>query len=316
MILSEFLSNAEVVNRLERMFSGARLPHAFLIEGPVGSGRRTLARIIAEFAACTGADAPCGRCPACLSGESNPDIVQLVAQKQMITVGDVRNVRNQAYVKANQSAKKVFIIPDAQLMNQQAQNALLKVLEEPPADVIFILTCEFSKQLLDTVLSRVCILKLAEIEKQETVDYICERFAKYKPEEVEAAFAGTVGATLSVLEGQTGYTDAAEEIARKLFGSELELHKAMYKFEKDRPAQKGIAAALEVVFNDALAMRMGAKRDCSAQDIRRTLSESFTAEQLLNWAKTCARAQSDAESNMGGALFITDFCARIFAAVQ
>lgn len=316
MILSEFLANAQVVQRLERMFSGERLPHAFLIEGPVGSGRRTLAEIIAEFATCTGENAPCGRCSACLSGKSNPDIVQLVAQKQMITVGDVRNVRNQAYVKANQSAKKVFIIPDAQLMNQQAQNALLKVLEEPPSDVIFILTCEFSKQLLDTVLSRVCILKLTETEKQETVDYICERFSQYKPEEVEAAFAGTVGATLSVLEGNIGYTEAAEEVAKRLFGSELELHKAMYKYEKDRPAQKGIAASLECVFNDALAMRMGASRDCGAQDIRGKLSERLTAEQLINLAQICARAQSDAESNMGGALFITDFCARIFAAVQ
>ncbi len=316
MITGNFLGNKEVLARLENMMSGARLPHAFLIEGPVGSGRRTLARMIARFAACTGDESPCGECPACLSGSSNPDIFELVPQKQIISVSDIRDVRNQAYVKANQSAKKVFIIPDAQLMNQQAQNALLKVLEEPPDGVMFILTCEFAKQLLDTVLSRVCALKLAETDKKETVDYICANYDMFTPEQAEAAYSGTVGATLAVLKGQAGFADAAEELAKALFGSELALHGAMHRYEKDRPAQKSIAAALEGIFNDALALRMGADRDCGASDVRRELADRLTAEQLLNLAKICVRAVSDAESNMGGALFVTDFCARLYSAVQ
>ena len=82
MITPELIGNQAVYDRLNTLLSEDRLPHAILIEGPYGSGRTTLARQIACAAACLDADAPCGRCAACLSGDSNPDITTVTTDNK------------------------------------------------------------------------------------------------------------------------------------------------------------------------------------------------------------------------------------------
>ena len=316
MIFQDFIGNSAVRQRLEGMLSGGRLPHAIVIEGPSGSGRRTLARIIARTAACTAEKSPCGECAACRNGSANPDIFELSTDKATVTVDLIREIRNQAYVKPMQSAVRVFIIPEAQRMNQQAQNALLKVLEEPPARVLFILTCEYTRQLLETVVSRVSVLSLSAPEPAEVVDFIVSRYEKYDRDAVRDAFAGTVGATLARLEGQEGYLALAHQVARALSGGELAMHKLLRPIEKDRDAQKGLCQALRSIFHDALAVGMGAPREFSADDIRRELAERFTAEQLLSLTEVCNRAEVERDFNVGGALFVTLLSARLYRAVQ
>ncbi len=314
MRLAEFVGNEATKARVTSMLASGRLPHAILIEGASGSGRRTLARIIADVAVCTGESAPCGRCAACRSGDSNPDIMTVVAEKTNITVDIIRSVRNQAYIKPNQSARKVFIIPNAQQMNPQAQNALLKVLEEPPAEVMFILTCEYARQLLETVVSRVSVLSLSGLKRDEAVRYICDNYEQYTADEVDAAFESTIGAALERLEGTSGYMGVAEQAAELVMRSELELHKFMKKYEKDRAAQRGICTAMESLFHAALVKRTSRNGDVAG--ISGELSNRFTAQRLIKLKEVCRRAANDSESNMGGALFITDFCARVFRAVE
>lgn len=316
MIFQEFFGNAAVKQRLEGMLSSGRLPHAIVIEGPSGSGRRTLARILAQAVACTGQERPCGECAACRNGSANPDIFEVATDKPTVTVDVIREIRNQAYVKAMQSAMRVFIIPEAQRMNQQAQNALLKVLEEPPARVLFILTCEYTRQLLETVVSRVSVLSLSVPERAEVEDFIASRYEKFDRDAIREAYAGTVGATLARLEGQEGYLALAQQVAGALSGSELAMHKLLRPIEKDRDAQKGLCQALKGIFHDALAIGMGAPREYGETDVRRVLSARFTAEQLLSLTEVCNRAEADRDFNVGGGLFVTILSARLFRAVQ
>lgn len=316
MKLSDFVGNQAVKRRIDDMVRDGRLPHALIIEGAPGSGRRTLAGIIARIAACTGEHKPCGDCAACRS-EQSPDITTVVPQKSGITVDQIRAVRSEAYIVPNQSAKRVFIIPDAQLMNPQAQNALLKVLEEPPQTVMFILTCEYTRQLLATVVSRSAVLTLSVPDKEAAERYICSAYPQYSAEDVRAACTGgTIGDALNVLSGAAGYLDAAEKAAELLMQSELSLHKFMHAYEKDRPTQKGISEEMLRLFHDALVIRSGASRTCAGRDISEKISRCFTSEQLMRLCGVCERAVSDCEANMSGAVLVTVFCASLARAAQ
>ncbi len=316
MIYPEIIGNRQMKGRLESMLSSGRLPHAIVIEGPVGSGRRSLARLLAKTVACTGENRPCGGCPACRNGLSNPDITEVDADKAILTVDTVRELRNQAYVKAMQSAMRVFIIPNAQRMNRQAQNALLKVLEEPPAGVLFLLTCDYTRQLLETVVSRVTVLTMESPEPEEIEEYILSNYDKYSADAVHGALDGTVGATLARLEGQEGYLELARQVALALTGSELSLLKLLKPLEKNREGQKGLCLALGGICQEALSVGMGAPREFGEQDVRRQLAASFTPQQLLDLTEVCREAAVSCEFNMGGGLFVTLFGARLFRAVQ
>lgn len=311
-----FVGNGEVLSRISNMLKTDRLPHAVIIEGAQGSGRRTLAKMIARAAACTGDNAPCGKCSSCLAGQS-PDVTIVLPEKSAITVDQIRAVRSDAYIVPTQSKKRVFIIPNAQLMNAQAQNALLKVLEEPPQAAMFILTCNYTRQLLGTVVSRSAVFSLSAPTTDEAVQYILANHPQYDEGEVRSACrGGTIGDVLGLLAGARGYIGDAERLSALVLQSEIELHKAMKAYERDRAAQKGIADAMFTVMHDGLNIRCGSQSNFDRSDIRHRLATQLTAEQLLKLCEVCRRASADSEANMGGNLFITCFCAALSAAVQ
>ena len=152
-----------VRRRLEKSLS--RLSHAYIISGPPGSAANALADLLAAAFVCSGqGDRPCGVCPGCRKAKGNihPDIIRLTALegKRNITVEQVRRLRADAYVRPNEAQRKVFLIQDAQDMNDSAQNALLKVLEDGPDYLAFLLLVENSQQLLPTIRSRCETLSL------------------------------------------------------------------------------------------------------------------------------------------------------------
>ncbi len=176
-------NNGNIKSTVLNFVSAKRLPHALLIEGENAADKTALAEFIATAAVCGKENAPCDNCLNCHQAtvHTHPDItcVSALEGKKNLTVDQIRKLRADAFVKPHSADHRVFIIEDAHRMNEQAQNALLKVLEEPPQSVVFILTCPSKTLLLDTIISR-CVLLSLYSASQHTTDYseTAEQFIK------------------------------------------------------------------------------------------------------------------------------------------
>lgn len=159
------VENSNLAEGVKSFISSHRIPHAIMIEGEDFQKNLDLAMYIAAAAVCGRDNAPCGECKECHLAEvgSHPDITRVSALdgKKFLSVAQIREVRADAFVKAHSGAHRVFIIENAQRMNEQAQNALLKVLEEPPQNVVFILLVPSKTMLLDTIISRCVLLSIS-----------------------------------------------------------------------------------------------------------------------------------------------------------
>lgn len=169
MTFSDIIGQEDVKRVLTENIKTGRIGHAYLFCGPDGVGRKMMARCFAEAVTCEKcSDAllaseystiePCGNCEACVlnMNSSNPDIITVRPQEGKATVGvdDVRSVQDEILTAPQYGRYKVFLFEHAEKMTAQAQNALLKTLEEPPSYVIIIMMTSSSSLILDTVRSR------------------------------------------------------------------------------------------------------------------------------------------------------------------
>ena len=143
-IAREFCGNEEAVRALGAMIEGKRLPHAFIIEGADGLGKSTFARIIARGAMCACREPLSGECEHCRKNRGNihPDLMVVLGSGKInaISIESVRAMRKDAMIAPNEAEKRVFILEDCDNMLPAAQNAFLKIFEEAPPHVIFIMT--------------------------------------------------------------------------------------------------------------------------------------------------------------------------------
>lgn len=151
-------------------------PHAYIFEGERGLGRYAFARLIAAALTCTGEREPCGVCSSCIgaAGGTNPDIVLAEPPEKRKTIGadSIREIITDAYVRPFLAKRKVYIFRDAKIMTEQAQNAFLKLLEEPPEYAVFIIIAENAEQLLQTIRSRCVIVRFSALSKDKLREYV------------------------------------------------------------------------------------------------------------------------------------------------
>jgi DNA polymerase-3 subunit delta' len=146
------------VRILQTLLSSAVLPHALLFTGISGVGKRTAARILAMALNCRQlpSDAPCGMCPSCrqIQSDKHPDIPLIEPQANLLRIDRIRALLAALAMKPFSARHRVVIIAEAQCMNPEAANALLKMLEEPPANTLLVLTASHRSDLLPTIVSR------------------------------------------------------------------------------------------------------------------------------------------------------------------
>lgn len=216
------VGNSKIKLSLTNSIKEKRLPHAIIIEGDSGTGRHRLSDFIAAAAVCVGDAAPCGSCSGChlAATRNHPDIITVSPEegKKSIAVSQIRTLRAEAFIKPHTANCRVFIIDFADTMNEQSQNALLKVLEEPPSAVVFMLICESKAALLDTIISRCVALSLSTPEKQAAKEYLLDT-TDYTADNIDLALDSTqnnIGNALKLLsgEGDTKTVSAAKDFLR------------------------------------------------------------------------------------------------------
>lgn len=198
--------NARLKENLRSAINKGHISHFYVISGPAGSGKHTLARLLAAAILCREADKPCCRCNACrkvLSG-THPDFITIDdPEKKTVSVDLVRDARTDIYIRPNEAEHKIYLFPRAQDMGIPAQNALLKVLEEPPSYGVFLLLTDNPEKLLPTVRSRCTALTLDPLQPSVLLQALQTRFPDAEQEALHSAIArsgGYLGQAISLME--------------------------------------------------------------------------------------------------------------------
>ena len=261
-----FYGNDGLKLRLSHALSGGGFSHFYLLVGPQGSGKKTLARILAAAMECTGSgDKPCGVCPNChkILDASHPDVITVDSDKATVPISVIRDMQTDAYIRPNEGKKKIYLIPRGQDMQAPAQNALLKLLEEPPEYCVFLLMTDNAEKILTTVRSRATQLTLFPLSDSLLHSRLSALHPEKDASEISAAIekcSGYLGTALSFLqEGETQSDQQAAVISAAFAsGDELELLNALAPLEKwSRPDFLALLERLQLIFTRALAKKSG-----------------------------------------------------------
>ena len=196
----DIIGHDKVKDHLRKAIEYHKISHAYILSGEEGMGKKTLADAFAMTLLCERSDKePCMQCHACkqmMSG-NHPDVFRVTHEKPgSIGVDDIRTqINDTIYIKPYSSSYKIYLVDEAEKMTPQAQNALLKTIEEPPAYAVILLMTTNQELFLPTILSRCIQLKLRPLKDTQVSDYLKETMGV--PEEkadVFAAFArGNLG---------------------------------------------------------------------------------------------------------------------------
>lgn len=305
---------------LKRMLSGSgRLPHALILSGPAGSGRHTAAREIAQAWVCSQPEkAPCGVCAHCrkVAQGIHPDVMGL---DRFLEPGDtgkelrvyaVRALREDAQIRPNEAACKVYLIDRP--MNVQAQNAMLKLLEEGPSYARFLMLTENSDTLLETVRSRCVTLHTTPLTEAQVLAYLRQRHPEQDENTLRRAAQaaeGLLGRGEDLLAaGQTAddlEADTASWVEALAQRDELALVQcvaALQTQKRSREQGDRLYAALQEVLHQALIHPLvGGELPRELEEQAARLGSVYTQGQLMALYERVTRAREMGQGNVSPA---------------
>ena len=176
----DIIGHEQQIRQLRHMVETGHIQHALLFTGPEGVGKMTAAMLFAAAVLCetlphTGQ--PCGECLSCrnLAQTAHPDFIKIAPEGQTIKIDQIRAMQQAVSARPLVGSYRVCVIEGAELMTDQAANSLLKLLEEPPAYLIFILTASRRYSLLDTIVSRCRIYRFEPVAAELISSYLIRR---------------------------------------------------------------------------------------------------------------------------------------------
>ena len=226
----DVVGHKDIINYIRNAVREDKVSHAYILNGERGAGKKMLADLFAATLLCEkGGPDPCNECHSCRQAESgnHPDIIKVTHEKpNSISVDDIREeVNNTIMIKPYQGPYKVYIIPQADMMTPQAQNALLKTIEEPPEYAVIMLLTENADTLLPTINSRCVMLKLRNIKDTLIKKYLMEtmQVPDYKADMCTAFAQGNMGRAI-MLANSEHFNEIRDEAVQLLkYINEMEL---------------------------------------------------------------------------------------------
>ncbi|MDR1628675.1 MAG: hypothetical protein LBS36_00450 [Oscillospiraceae bacterium] len=281
--------NENAKGKLSAALAGGQFSHAVLLTGKSDDIRKKTARRIAAALLCTAqtGQKPCGVCPACVKSKANthPDIIEIEGsdKSKSIKIDTVRELRGQAFIIPNEGDCKVFLILEASGMGEEAQNALLKLIEEPPRFTRFVLACASKELLLPTIQSRVTTYFLGEGGRDKTTAKTAEKLS----------------------------ATATEIIAAMAGGSEYDLIVSTAPLEKDRALFKKCVGELMGILRDALRHEDGGEPLSENPAAASLAANALSKKELLGHYESLRLLAEDAEKNANENLLLARLAAAL-----
>lgn len=285
----------EVKKKIDKLYSEAALsveqgnfPHGVLVECQNENEGELFARFIANCLVCRGKNKPCGVCADCVKaqGKGHPDIFVTDGIKKEksknFAVDSVREIRDDAFIIPNESDKKIYILKNGHNMNEQAQNAILKILEEPPSYVFFIIITTSKSAMLETVLSRVQLFSLLSDEGE---------ISEKEKTAVEKFIPALLNINETVLMEQTAV------------------------FQKNNQFTRSVLVLLSEVFRDALVKKSGYIRDFRFPGQVDMLCSALTSKAILQLINVSDELIASIDRNCNNNLLVVRMCCEFKRAI-
>ncbi len=258
----DVVGHNDIINYIRNAVSMDQVTHAYILNGERGAGKKLVAKLFATTLLCEeGGPDPCNRCHSCRQAEggNHPDIIWVTHEKpNSISVDDIREqVNNTIMIKPYQGPYKVYVIDHADIMTPQAQNALLKTIEEPPQYAVIMLLTENAEMLLPTIASRCVMLKLRYIRDILIKKYLMEtlKVPDYKADMCTAFAQGNMGRAI-MLANSEHYNEIREEAVQTLkYIHEMELNEVIQAVNRISSYKLEISDYLDIMvvwFRDVL----------------------------------------------------------------
>jgi DNA polymerase-3 subunit delta' len=277
------IGNDDLYNYFTLCAKDNSLSHAYVLLGSKGTGKHTLAKIISAAVNCEkrlteDIEIPCQECNSCrkIFSDNSADIIYISREKDKVSLGiePIRFIKTDIVLYPNDGDFKIYIIEDAHTMTIQAQNALLLTLEEPPPYVIFILLCENTETLLETIRSRAPILRMKIPQKSETIEYLKENHPSARTiinnspdefNEIYMASGGSIGRILElitsnerkqILQKRDLVQKLVEAIAHRTISKDFgEIFSLFPQKREDREKLLSILSDLECALRDLMVVK-------------------------------------------------------------
>lgn len=301
MAFESLLGNARIKQNLSAAAAKNRFAHFYLISGPKGSGKHTLAKLLASALMCEEANRPCGSCSACrkiLAG-THPDFITVDdPEHKNVAVKIIRDARESIFIRPNEGIRKIYLFP--QEMGIEGQNALLKVLEEPPSYGVFIILSDNPEKLLPTVRSRCTELNLTAVEPHILKPWLAAQFPTATAEELGAAIrrsGGYPGQAKALLESGENLPPEVEAFVKSFAARDaMGLTQVLVPMEKwKRDQALPVFIAWQSALQEGLACRSGVPAAGRAAKI---LASSRSAKDLLAAVSTMQKAIEYTQGNV------------------
>lgn len=306
-MIDQLFYNQTLKNTLAAFVSSGRLPHTTIIEGASGTGKKLFSSIFAQTALCSDEKKPCGVCNNCKKVEKSihPDLLYFKAdfsshalsdlenakhKKESMGIDVIRTIKETAYIKPNEATKKIYVFTDAQNITVQAQNALLKLIEEPPASAIFLLLVTSKHLLLPTILSRATLLQM----QTPSIDQCAQALPHLIPQKTQEEYLlassradGNIGVAMKHLSNVAYHqivSDALEIIKQIAFHNEYEALKLFVKYDSKK-ALLSLCEELTCIY--ALLAVMGHQKNAPYLDEIREKISPLHSIQIIDIIEEC-----------------------------